>query len=197
MPEDPRSVSEIIERLDAAAGDDRVSVGLMLDCLGERSFGPFLLVPALIEISPIGGIPGLPTTLAFIILAFSAQMLLRAEHFWLPQFLMRRKMSGGKLRSGLSKLRPVARLLDRWFHGRLRIMVRGPFIAAAALCCMVLCLTVPPLEFFPFASTIPMLVIAMFGLAIMVRDGLLMLVAFCSFAGSAIFVTNLFTGFAA
>ena len=40
-----------------------------------------------------------------------------------------------------------------------------------------LCCTVPPLELIPFASSAPMLAIAAFGLAILVRDGLLMLVA--------------------
>lgn len=47
----------------------------------------------------------------------------------------------------------------------------------AAVFVFLLCLTVPPLEFVPFASSAPMLAIAALGLAILVRDGLLMLVA--------------------
>jgi hypothetical protein len=41
-----------------------------------------------------------------------------------------------------------------------------------------LCLTVPPLEFIPFASTAPMAAIAAFGLAMTLRDGLLMALGF-------------------
>jgi hypothetical protein len=37
-----------------------------------------------------------------------------------------------------------------------------------------LCLTVPPLELVPFASTAPMAAIAAFGLGMTLRDGLLM-----------------------
>ena len=47
----------------------------------------------------------------------------------------------------------------------------------AAVMILLLCLTVPPLEFLPFASSAPMLAIAAFGLALTVRDGLLMLIA--------------------
>lgn len=191
MAEDPRSVGEIIDLLDQAAQEERVSVGLMLDCLGERSFGPFLLLPALIELSPIGGIPGVPTIIAFIIISFSVQMLVRADHFWLPQTLLRRKLKRERLRNAFRRLRPIASFLDRWFHGRLKILTRGPFIALAALCCILLCLTVPPLEIIPFASSVPMLVIAMFGLAVMVKDGVLMFLAFCAFGGAAFFVATL------
>ena len=40
---------------------------------------------------------------------------------------------------------------------------------------LLLCCTVPPLEFLPFASSIPMLAIAVLGLALTVRDGALVL----------------------
>ena len=45
--------------------------------------------------------------------------------------------------------------------------------------------TVPPLELLPFASSAPMLAIAAFGLALLVRDGLLMLIA-CALSVAAI-----------
>ena len=38
-------------------------------------------------------------------------------------------------------------------------------------------MTVPPLEVLPFASSAPMLATAAFGLALLVRDGLLMTIA--------------------
>lgn len=47
----------------------------------------------------------------------------------------------------------------------------------AAACCIILALTVPPLELLPFATTVPMVAIAAFGLALLVRDGLLMIIA--------------------
>ena len=56
-------------------------------------------------------------------------------------------------------------------------MMRRALSWAAALAVIVLCVTVPPLEFLPFASTAPMLAIAAIGLALIVRDGLVMLFA--------------------
>ena len=48
-----------------------------------------------------------------------------------------------------------------------------------------LALTVPPLELLPFASSAPMAAIAMFGLALLVHDGALMIAAWL-LAGMAV-----------
>lgn len=176
--DDPQSVGAILDRLDDAGSDvERALIGDIVQAFGSRSYGPFLLVPALIEISPLGGIPGLPTVLAAIIVLFAAQMLFGRKHIWLPQFIGRRSVSKDRLKRATQKLRPLAGWLDRWFHGRLEALTKGPFIRLAAAACILLALTVPPLELIPFASTAPMGAIAMFGLALLVRDGVLMIAA--------------------
>lgn len=185
MAESDQTVDSILDDLERAATDaDRVSIGDVIEVLGGRGFGPLLLVPALIEITPIGGIPGVPTFLAFIIVMISVQMVFGRDHAWLPGFVERRNVSGDRLAEAVRTLRPVGRRLDRWFHGRLRSFTgpRPRRIAAAAS--IVLCLTVPPLELLPFASTAPMLAIAMFGLAMTLRDGRLMAAAFAASAAA-------------
>ena len=172
------SVGDILDRLRQLADTrDKVSIGDILDCIGDRSYGPALLVPALIEISPIGGIPGVPTFLAVIIAITAGQLLWGKEHLWLPAILQRRSVSGKTMHEAADKLDGVARWMDKWFHGRMPALVRQPFPRIAAALVLLLCLTVPPLEFIPFASTAPMAAIAAFGLALLVRDGLLMLIA--------------------
>ena len=96
---------------------------------------------------------------------------------WLPGVVNRRGVDGRKLRAATRKLRPAAARLDGWAHGRLEPLVRRPFTQIAAGTCALLTLTVPPLELVPFASTAPMAAIAVFGLALLVRDGALMLLA--------------------
>lgn len=178
MADDPKSIDDILDRLEKLAEDEeQVSLGDVVEALGNRGHGPFLLVPALIEISPIGGVPGVPTVLAAIIILFAAQIVLGRKHLWLPGFLERRSISSEKTCKAVDKLRGVARFMDRWFHGRLPKLTQGPFVRMAAILCIVLALTVPPLELLPFASTAPMAAIAAFGLALMVRDGLLMIIA--------------------
>jgi hypothetical protein len=185
MAEDPHKVADILDRLEECArSEERVSIGDVVGTFGSRSYGPFLLVPALTEISPLGGIPGLPTAIAAVIILFAAQIAFGRAHIWLPGFIAKRSLSSDRLKKAVRKLRPIGRWTDRWFHGRLPTLTSGPFVRFAAAACILLALTVPPLELLPFATTAPMAAIAAFGLAMLVRDGALMIVALLLAAGS-------------
>lgn len=177
MADEPKSVGEILDRIDEIAEDGNVSLGHVAETLGNRAHGPFLMIPAMIDVSPVGSIPGLPTVLAVVIVITAAQLLFGRKHLWLPGFLARRSISPEKARKATGKFRGIARFLDRWFHGRLPALTKGPFVRVAAALVILLACTVPPLELFPLATTAPMAAIAAFGLALLVRDGLLMLVA--------------------
>ena len=182
------SVCDILNMLRRTADrHDRVTIGDVLDAIGDRSYGPALLIPALIEITPVGGIPGLPTFLAVILAVVALQLLLDKDHLWLPQFIQHRAVSADKLHKAADKLNPFAARLDQWFHGRLTRFVRQPWPRIAAVIVMALCLTVPPLELVPFGSTAPMLAIAAFGLALLVRDGLLMIAALAFSLSAVVF----------
>lgn len=172
-------LSEISDNLSELASEqDSVSVGSIIEKLGSRGYAPFLIVPAAIEISPIGGLPGVPTFLAAIILVVASQMALGREHLWLPNLLRQRSMGSERVSKALEKLEPMIQKLDCWFSNeRLSRLTRAPATNIAALACVLLALTVPPLEFIPFASTAPMATIALIGIALLVHDGWLMLAA--------------------
>lgn len=173
-----QGVEDVLAELDElAAAQPRVCIGDVLDDFGARSFGPFILIPPLIELSPVGGIPSLPSFLALLIAITAVQLFLGREHVWMPDFIQRRSVSGRRLHRAVMKLRGIAHWLDERSHGRLEGMVEGVWVRVAAVVIVVLCCTVPPLEFIPFASSAPMLAIASFGLALTVRDGALMLIA--------------------
>jgi hypothetical protein len=178
MGQDPHSVGDVLDKLRELADEGDVEVGHMIQAFGGRSYGPALVVLPLIEMSPIGGIPGLPTVLAAMIALFAIQIVLGRKHLWLPGFVARRRLGADKVRKAADKLTGFARFMDRHFHGRLKPLTRGPFVKAAGVIIIALCCTVPPLELLPFASTAPMFAIACFGLAMMVGDGVLMLAAF-------------------
>ena len=147
----------------------------------------------MLEISPIGGIPGVPTVLALVVVLFAVQILVGRTHMWLPGFLRNRELPAGKLDEVIEKARPLAARFDRWFHGRLRPLTgRTAGRVAAALCVLLAC-TVPPLEIVPFASTAPMGAIGLFGIALLVHDGLVML---AGFALSAVAIGVVFAVFA-
>lgn len=179
MTQEPHSIEEVLEGIeDLGEHREEVCVGDALDEFGRRSFGPILLLLPLIELSPIGGIPGVPSLLALSIGLIAGQLLLGRDHVWLPPFIERRAINGDRLARAAHHLDGVAAAMDRWFRGRLKWLTVGAWPRAAAAVILLLCCMVPPLELLPFASSAPMIAVAAFGLALMVRDGLLMLVAF-------------------
>ena len=176
MSHEPHSMGDVLGELDElAANHDEVRVADVLDDFGARSFGPFIMIPAVLEITPVGGIPGVPTVLALFIALIAVQLLIGRDHVWMPQFVQRRAVGSKKLHKAVGKLKGMANFLDRYSKGRLEGLTKGTAIKLVAAVIIALCCTVPPLEFLPFASTIPMLAIAVLGLALTVRDGALLL----------------------
>ncbi len=185
LDHEPTSVGDVLDELDELADKgDQVCVRDVLDDFGRRSFGPFMMIPALIEISPLGGIPGVPTALALFIAVIAAQLVIGREHIWMPEFVQRRAVESGKLHKAVEKLRGLGQWLDEHSQDRLEKLTVGIWLRFAGVVVIALCCTVPPLELLPFASTLPMLAIIMIGLGLTVRDGALLLSALL-FAGLA------------
>ncbi|QUL39503.1 exopolysaccharide biosynthesis protein [Erythrobacter sp. JK5] len=174
---DPHSVGEVVESLaELAEEDSKVTIGDVLDRFGDHSFAPVMLVFALVELTPAGGIPGVPTFLASCIALVAVQLLFGRDHLWVPGWIARRGAPSVKLRKAAHTLENVARQVDRVAQSRLESFASGIGLRIAAALIIALCLTIPPFEVVPFASTGPMLAIDIICLAIMVRDGLAMLV---------------------
>lgn len=167
------------EMRDAAdAAERKVTVGDLLSRIGTRSFGAFLLLPALIAFTPLGGIPGLPSVMAAMVIVIAGQLVVGLDHFWLPDVVLRRSVEPGKLRKSVDVLQRPARWVDRLIRPRLTALTREPFVHLAAGLCILVALTVPPLEVVPFAGSVSWAAIGIFGLALIARDGVLALIAF-------------------
>ncbi len=188
-------LADLMERI-AKLGDDapEVSVKDIKQEIGERSFGPALAIPAIIEITPIGGIPGLPTVIALLIAIIAAQMVFDRDHLWLPSFLENRRMKGETLAKGMRALQKPANWLDKLLEPRMRWVSSDPTLRVMAAIVILLCLFVPPLELIPFASTIPMAAIALIGLGLMARDGLVMMGAAILSSATFYFIFELANG---
>lgn len=192
MTGDPHKVGEILDLLEEMAeGRDRVSVQGVMGSFGLRTFGAAIMVPALMEITPVGAVPGVPTFLAAIIALVAVQKLFGRKSLWLPAIVGRRQVDSASLRKSVRKLRGIAGFLDRHFHGRMVWLTGPPFSQVTAGIVLLLCAGVPLLEVLPFASSGPMLAIAIFGLAVLVRDGALMLAALAITLGLAGLALNL------
>ncbi|MFG6560362.1 exopolysaccharide biosynthesis protein [Sulfitobacter sp. 1A15299] len=194
MANDSTALTDVVDELkDASEGKDTVDVGQLIDALDQRGYGPALAVLPLIELTPLGGIPGFPTALALLVGTIALRMLLGYEHFWAPGWLRKRSMDSDKVLKSVEWLRPVSQWIDDKLQARLS-RIAGP--AGQKVACVVilaLCFAVPPLEVVPFATSAPMIVISIFGLALLYRDGLLMLLGFigagiAAFAGVSYFL---------
>ncbi|MBR0652103.1 exopolysaccharide biosynthesis protein [Roseomonas terrae] len=193
MP-DTRSITDVLDKLDAASSsENEIRVRRLVEAMGDRSHGPFLFLPAVLDMSPIGSIPGVPTVLAVVIIVFAGQLAIGRQHLWLPTFVAERRVSSSRLRKSVAKLRRAGRWMDRWFHGRLQAFTTEPFVRGAGFASLILALAMPPLEVFPFATTLVSAPIALFGVALITRDGALMLAAFAATlwsAGGAVWIAT-------
>lgn len=175
---DVADIEDVLAVIDETARAGRVSVREVLEVIGQRAYGPILLTIGLIAVSPIGGIPGVPTAAAAIVFLLSAQILVSPRSLWLPRVLLRQSVEGEKLRKAVTVLRRPARFVDRFIRPRLTMLTHGPATIVIGVTCMLLALSVPFIELMPFAGLVPAAAFAAFGLALTAHDGLLGAVAF-------------------
>ncbi|MDJ0389384.1 exopolysaccharide biosynthesis protein [Roseomonas sp. E05] len=175
----PSRLKDILTCVEEACGEaETVSCRAILDQIGQRSFGAVLLLPALVVVSPLSGIIGLPTGAATLIVLICGQMLLGRKEAWVPRAVTTRSMRCQRVQKAVRFLRPFSRLTDRILRARLRGVTEGAGTRCIALACILLALMMPPLELVPFATSLIAAVITLFGLALVANDGLMALIAY-------------------
>lgn len=175
---DITNLQQMLDRIEESAkGEERVTLGTVVEAVGRRSFGPLLLLAGAVLASPLTGIPSVPTSMGILVLLIATQMLLHRQHFWLPDWLLRRSISVQKLDRVTRWLRPSARFVDRWLQPRLTLFIDGLSSYVIALACIAIAAGMPVMELVPLSAHIAGLALSAFGLALISRDGLLALLA--------------------
>lgn len=183
MTQEIKNLEQMLDRIENSAdGRDSVSLGMIVEAVGARSFGPLLLMVGVVMTSPLSGIPSIPTSMGLLVLLIAVQLLLRRQHFWLPRWLLKRSLSRGKLRKGIKWLRRPARFIDRWLRPRLPVFIDGISTYLVAIVCIVIAACMPIMELVPFSAHGAGVALSAFGLSLIARDGLLALLAFLSTA---------------
>jgi len=180
--EEPEDLQTLIANLrQAGEADQPVTIESMLHATGERSIGALLLLPGLLVLSPLSGIPGLPSVFALMVMLIAGQLLIGRRHFWLPQWLLQRTASRGKYDRALSFLKRPAAFVDRLLRPRLKFLTGGLAVRGNAVLCMLIAATMPPLEIIPFGNTTAGAALSILGVGMMARDGLMILLAILFF----------------
>ncbi|MGK7753365.1 MULTISPECIES: exopolysaccharide biosynthesis protein [unclassified Roseovarius] len=188
MREEEGALSDVLEELEKALeGRDSVEAGRLIDALDHRGYGPALATLPLLELTPIGGIPGFPTFLALTLAILTIRLLAGYEHFWAPDWLRRRKLRSERVIKSVDWLKPLSLRIDAKLQERLSGFAGSTARRAACIVILGLLLMVPPLEVVPFATSGPMIVVAIFGLGLLYRDGLLMLLGFTGAVFAVVF----------
>lgn len=180
--DEPDNLQALISNLRQAGEDgEPVTIESMLQATGERSIGALLLVPGLMVLSPLSGIPGLPSVFAVMVILIAGQLLIGRRHFWLPQWLLCRTASRSKYDRALAFLKRPSRWVDRLLRPRLKFLTGSLAVRGNAVLCIMIAATMPPLEIIPFGNSIAGAALSILGVGLMARDGLMILVAILFF----------------
>jgi hypothetical protein len=188
MPDtdEPREVGAVLDSVEHAGEGERVSVAEIVDSVGAGAFGPLLLVPAVILVTPVSGIPGMPTLGSLIISLIAGQIVIGRRCLWLPAFIRNRTISKRRLESAMKYLRKPSVLIDRMSRERLVFLTEKPLQLVPALICCMMVLFAPIFETVPFSVSLAAFAVSLFALGFVAKDGLWVALGLAIIAGGAI-----------
>jgi hypothetical protein len=181
-PESVEGVLECVEEAGVAEGD--ASVREIVHRIGDEAFPPLILTSALVIVTPASAIIGLSSFCGMIIALLALQMALGRSKLWLPRFILERRISHQRLNRITGYVDKPARYIDRVTRKRLTVLVDPPLTRLWALVCLLLSLVIPVFELVPMSSSIIAGVISLFALAMLARDGVLIIVGMLLLGGA-------------
>lgn len=179
------ALTHLLDQLEAAGEGDTVSVQDILDATGDRSITPIVLAISLVLVSPLSGIPGLPTLSAIVILLIMGQALFRRKHLWLPPMLRNRRLGRDRYTKAIHWMRTPAAWIDMHSHPRLRILTVGPLRWLTLLVCMCVPMVWPFLELLPFVTSFGAGALALMTFGLFTRDGVYVVMGYAVVGGMA------------
>jgi hypothetical protein len=166
-------LAHVLSEMDGADSNLRDIVASM----GHRAFGPVMVLCGLFLMTPIGAIPGLPAAFGLINIAFAVQLLARRPYPWVPDILAKVRIPHSRVAKVHGKVAPWFAKIDNLINPRLAWATSGPMLALAALVSILLSIAMVPLGLIPFGVFPVGAILGLIGLALIARDGILMLFA--------------------
>jgi hypothetical protein len=177
-------LDEITAKVEGDATPETLTLSEVLDAFGRRSYGPLLLVIGLFAISPATIVPGLTWLAAALTLIVAGQMALGLKRVWLPRSALQAELPRDAVLGGIAKSRGFAKRIDGLLRPRLTFLSGPPFVNVVALLCIAAALITFPLGLIPFAPLAPGIAVVFFGLGMVARDGLWLLLGTAFLSGA-------------
>jgi len=172
-PPRPLALSQRLARIVAEEGPDRLSFTELATRLQSRAWGGLLLIFAAINLLPLP--PGTSAFFALPIMIVSAQMVFGRSTPWFPARLNRRGVTKQELRRLIGKIEWLEVRIERVLKPRLPGLTGPTATRIIGLVCFILALVAAiPVPLFHVA---PAAAIVLFGLALIYRDGALVIAA--------------------
>lgn len=151
---------------------DSIRLGVLLNAVGRRSYGPIFLLLGLIAISPLTALPFTTSIVAAITLLIAGQLAIGLQRPWLPRALLNIRLPRKIFFQALDHARSrVDRIDGVVLHQRWTFMTVPLFVNLVALCVCAAALITFPLSLIPLAPIVPGIAIVLFGLGMTARDG--------------------------
>jgi hypothetical protein len=166
-----RSTSEALIDIVEAFDSEEMTLQDLMNGLGERSFGFVLLLFGVL--SAIAIVPGLATVTAIPLLFFGLQMFVGYRTPWLPKFISERSFAKSDLLATIKRAVPAMRWVETICRPRL-LFLTGRF-AERLLGILVFVLAAVIALPGPGTNFMPGVAIAFMAIAIIERDGLMVL----------------------
>lgn len=172
-PPRPAPLSQRLAQIVAEDGPDRLTFTELATQLHSRAWGGLLFIFAAINVLPLP--PGTSAFFALPILIVAAQMVLGRDSPWFPARLDRRGVTKHELQRLVGKIGWLESRVERIFKPRLARLTGPAAARAIGLVCFLLALVAAiPVPLFHVA---PAAAIVLFGLALIYRDGALVIAA--------------------
>jgi Uncharacterized ABC-type transport system, permease components len=184
-PQTPHPVQDIVERLTDMSGAEALSLRELVEAFGTTSFVPALMVPALLVVSPLSGIPVFSSVCGLTIALVAGQMLFGRRHLWLPDLFMRRRIKGAHLHAAMDRIHRVAAWIDRNSRDRLTALTYFPGVLVPRGLSVLCGAAMPFLELVPFSSSILGTATLLFSVSFLSRDGVYVLAGIATMAVAA------------
>jgi hypothetical protein len=166
-------LSQRLAQIVDEAGPDRLSFTDLAAQLHSRVWGGMLLIFAAINLLPLP--PGTSVFFAIPLLIVSAQMVFARRSPWFPAGIDRRGVTKQELRRLIDKMGWVEARVERIFKPRLASLTGPQAMRLIGAVCFVLALIAGiPIPLFHMA---PAAAIVLYGLALIYRDGALVVAA--------------------
>jgi hypothetical protein len=170
-PHATETASQMLESLLEALPNERATAGELVDALEARAHGFILLILSLPMCIP--NVPGISTIFGFLMLAPALALVFGQRRIWLPREARSWTFPREGLRRAVRATAPALRRAEFLIRPRLSFLTRFPVTILVGLqtLLMAIILILP----IPFANWPPGMTVAMTSLALLQRDGLLML----------------------